>query len=139
MKNLFYELTIKSVKSNKMRMTTTLVGVVISVALITNIVFTASSLYHFMIDDIKDRFGDWSVQIENNDGKVKQLADHEKIQQGHMTGVSYAYIDGSVNPDKPFLYIVSLDEKMKDITDLQIKEGRMPTKANEIAQLVLRR
>ena len=133
MKNLFYELTIKSVRNNRIRMTTTLVGVVISVALITNIIFTASSLYNFMIDDIKNRFGDWSIQIENMEGKVDEMAMRENLQQGHMSGISYAYIDGSVNPDKPFLYVVSLDERMKKLTNLSIKEGRMPRKVNEIA------
>lgn len=132
MKNLFYELTIKSVKDNKIRIATTLIGVVISVALITNIVFTASSVYHFMIEDIKDRFGDWSIQIENMEGKVKETADKRGYDRGQMTGVSYAYIDGSVNPDKPFMYIVSMDDKMKQLSNFKIKEGRMPRRANEI-------
>lgn len=132
MKNLFYELTITTVKNNRIRVTTTLVGVVISVALITNIVFTASSLYNFMIDDIKYRFGDWSIQIENMEGKVEEATDNENFQRGEMTGVSYAYIDNTGNPDKPFMYIVSLDDKMKKITNFNLEEGRMPKNPGEI-------
>lgn len=132
MKNLFYELTVKSLKNNKIRTTATLIGVVVSVALITNIIFTASSLHNFMIDDIKYRFGDWSVQIENNKGKVKEKTDALELEHGTMTGISYAYLDRGVNPDKPFMYIATMDEKMKEITHLEIKEGRLPEKADEI-------
>ena len=132
MKNLFYELTIKSLRNNKIRTTATLIGVVISVALITNIIFTSSSIYNFMLDDIKHRFGDWSVQIENNKGKVKEQTDAMQLDYGTMTGISYAYLDNGVNPEKPFMYIATMDEKMKDITHLEVKEGRLPEKSDEI-------
>ena len=132
MKNLFFELTIKSLKNNKIKTLATLIGVVISVALITNIIFTSSSLYNFMIDDTKARFGDWSVQIENSKGKVKEETEKSGLDKGLMSGISYAYIDGGVNPDKPFIYIASMDKRMKEITDFQMLQGRLPKTKNEI-------
>ena len=132
MKNLFFELTVKSLKNNKIRTLATLIGVVISVTLITNIIFTSSSLYNFMVKDIKSRFGDWSVQIENIQDTVKDKTDNMGLDKGIMTGISYACIEGGVNPDKPFIYVTSMDDRMQHMTDFQLLEGRMPKNKDEI-------
>lgn len=132
MKNLFYELTVKSLRNNRIRTIATLIGVVISVALITNIIFTSASLYNFIVNDTKYRFGDWSVSIENSKGKVREQTEALNLDYGTMTGISYAYLDNCGNPDKPYLYIASMDQNMKDITKLKVKEGRLPKAPDEI-------
>lgn len=132
MKNLFVDFTWRSIRSSRMRTAATLIGVVISVAMITGIIFVSSSIYNSIIQDIKNSYGDWSVHVENMDSNFSDKVEAYDLDTGVMKGVAYAYLENRLNPEKPFLYLASMDSRMMDMASVEIVEGRLPKTAGEI-------
>ncbi|MDQ9757387.1 hypothetical protein RFZ45_00195, partial [Acinetobacter baumannii] len=46
--------------------------------------------------------------------------------------MGYSYLKGSKNSQKPFMYLINMNDKMEDISNIQILDGRMPNNSREI-------
>ena len=46
--------------------------------------------------------------------------------------MGYAVLEGSDNPDKPYLYIREMDEECMEAMYLKLSEGRLPQKDDEL-------
>lgn len=124
----------RSLKENRKRTAVTIVGVILATALITAVVCLVVSFRSSMILYVKQGDGDFhyrflGVEQEN----LKYFYHNRNIEKmGIVERIGYALLEGSQNPDKPYLYISALDDAGWEVLSLQLAEGRMPENDTEL-------
>jgi len=128
------QLTSKSLKLNKKRTIVTIMGIILATSLITAVAGMAESFRATMIQEAKLSSGDyhyafWNVKKED----VKYIQENRNIDSYYMMqNVGYAKLEGGQNEDKPFLYLLEMDNKALQESNLKLVEGRFPENENEI-------
>ena len=132
MRNVFFETTIRTLKQNKTRAIVTLIGVIVSVTMITSIILLAYSTRDYFIRDTRSSAGNWGIGIKNMNNNLKEEADEENLTYGQSQSVGYSYLKDSKNAQKPYLFLTNMDSKMENLCNIQIVDGRMPNNNKEI-------
>ena len=132
--NIFYKFTWRSLKENKARTIVTLLGIILSVSLITATMTAVSSLYDYMKRVMADEYGSWHLYLDNlTESQVKEIKEDDRINESVVLyNIGYAKLEKSYVPDKPYLYVGGYDGELNTISNLVIKEGRMPQNSSEI-------
>lgn len=133
--NLLNKLTKKNLILNKKRTIVTIVGIILSVALITALSSLVVSFKFSALEFEKKRSGDYHVSFSHvlaND--VDKLKNNRYIEDVYFSKeVGYSKLDGIKNVDKPFVFIKAYDYKALDKMVLaNILEGRLPKTSDEI-------
>lgn len=133
--NLLNKLTKKNLLLNKKRTIVTIVGIILSVALITALSALVISFKESMLVFEKTRTGDYHVafaHVLSND--VERFKNNRYIEDVYFSKeVGYSKLDGIKNENKPFVYVKAYDFKALDkMVKLNILEGRLPQTSNEI-------
>lgn len=132
--NVLKRCCFRSMKENPKRTIVTLVGVILATALITGVACLAVSYRHSLIEYEKRQNGDYhyafmGVKAEN----LKHLTNNVFVEKvGLAENIGYAVLEGSENPDKPYLFIRAVDEAGVEALALKLTEGRMPENDSEI-------
>lgn len=133
--NVLSKLTLRTLRLNRKRSAVTIVGIILAAALITAVANLAVSFRASMVAYEKEASGDFhycfqKVEPEN----LKYFENNRNIEKlGIVKELGYAVLEGCENPDKPYLYICSMDENAIQATALQLITGRMPENEQEIA------
>ena len=132
--NVLKRCCFRSMKENRKRTIVTIIGVIMATALITGVACLAVSFRVSMIEYEKKRNGDyhyWVSGVKAED--LKYYTNNANIERVGITReVGYAKLQGSENPDKPYLYLRAIDEEGIRAASLQLTEGRMPENDSEI-------
>lgn len=134
--NIVNTLTMRHMKLNKRRTIVTIIGVALSVCMITAVAsFTASFLNLMQRITIEDA-GYWHICYSDlTDIETRQIT--EVLQQKNLASVSmgkdlgYSLLEGSKNKRKPYLFIKAFDSEGFDAFGIQLVEGRLPENGNE--------
>ncbi len=132
--NVLKRCCFRSMKENRKRTIVTIMGVILATALITGVACLAVSFRTSLIEYEKQQNGDYhycfsGVKTEN----LKYFTNNPNIERlGIAREIGYAALQGSINPDKPYLFLRAMDEVMMDAVSLQLVEGRMPENDSEI-------
>ena len=131
--NIFHAYTRKTLRLNKTRTLVTIIGIILSVALITAVAEGAYSGIIYMRHVTAARIGGFSALYEHmTDEEAADVANDPEVAQAVSWGeVGYAEIE-SQNPDKPYLYIVSAGADLQELVAVQLTQGRMPQNSGEI-------
>lgn len=127
------KVTLQSLKQNKKRTAATIIGVILTTALLTAVANMAESLRASLIQYEKDKNGDFhylfrGVEAEN----YKYFKNNRYVEKlGCNVELGYAQLPGSMNPDKPYLFILGFDETGWETAALHLTEGRMPETEEE--------
>lgn len=127
------KVTLQSLKQNKKRTAVTIIGVILATALLTAVANMAESLRASLIWYENDKNGSYhycfkGVEREN----YKFFGNNRYIREfGCNAELGYAELPGSMNPDKPYVYIQSFDEAGQRMAALRLTEGRMPETEDE--------
>ncbi|MDD3840990.1 MAG: FtsX-like permease family protein [Clostridia bacterium] len=132
--NIINKVTLKGLKKNKTRTIVTIIGVILSVAMITAVTTLISSMQNYMVNLTIAEEGDWHAVVHNrNYEDIKTLNNRDDIEEVGLTkSVGYSMLEGSVNEYKPYLYIVEFDQKSFDTLPVRLTSGRLPRNENEI-------
>ncbi|MEI2400753.1 ABC transporter permease, partial [Paenibacillus phytohabitans] len=132
--NIINKLTIRHLKENKRRTLVTIIGVIISVAMITAVATLGVSFLNLMIRDNISANGEWHVkynavhseqiQAIENDSQTKKLI--------LSNDLGYAKLEGSENKGKPYLFIKEYNSAGFQQFPIELAEGRLPFTENEI-------
>ena len=80
--NIFYKFTWRSLKENKARTIVTLLGIILSVSLITATMTAVSSLYDYMKRVMADEYGSWHLYLDNlTESQVKEIKEDDRIDE----------------------------------------------------------
>lgn len=127
---------------NKRRTLVTMIGVIISVAMITAVATLGDSFIHFALKDHIAREGEWHVSFK--DINIKQLKEIEADQKSHQViltrDLGYSPLEESANPTMPYLFIKQLNTIGFEKIPVEITAGRLPENDQEliIAEHVLK-
>ena len=124
-------LTIKHLKSNKKRTIVTIIGIILSTALMVGIGLLFSTVRDNSIKMIIENNGDHHVAIELETSKLDFIAKNESVlKYKYKSSLGYSLYEGIENDFKP--YIEVLTASLEYLEDLKLIEGRLPNNENEI-------
>lgn len=132
--NIFARLTNQSLKKNRTRTLVTIIGIILSTAMICAVTTFTSSFLHFLLDNSIYNNGSWHGHLCSADKKTSEaLAGDERISDVlYLQQLGYAQLEDSKNPYKPYLYILSAQRNPSDMLAVHITSGRFPESAREI-------
>ena len=132
--NLLNKLTIKNLKLNKKRTIVTVIGIMLSVALITAVASLYTSAVSSFTEYIKKRNGNFHVVYYNVPySEVDTIKNHRGIESmAYVQNLGYAKLKDSNNNYKPYAYVKSFDEYSLKNLSIRLVSGRLPENENEI-------
>lgn len=131
--NVMNRITLKSLLKNKTRTIVTIIGVILSAAMITAVTTLIASLQAYTIDYTIYTEGDWHAVFENVSLKEYQSLLQEELEDVlAVRSDGYAILQGSDNPYKPYLRILEMQEKAYEHMPVRLIEGRLPQNENEV-------
>ena len=132
--NILNKVTLQSLKKNRTRTIVTIIGVMLSVSLITAVTSFIASLQHYLIRGSIEATGDWHVRYYNVDydfaqsiGAMKDVRKSTLVQN-----LGYALLDGGINSDKPYVFVMGADSSTFEVLPIRITSGRLPLNSSEI-------
>lgn len=132
--NLLNRLTIKNLRMNKKRTVVTIIGIMLATALITAVSGMAVSFQSSLVEYTKKNNGNYHYQFLDVPGSdLKYFQQNRSFEDYYLSkSLGYAYLTGSQNEDKPYLYVMALDKGGMENLALELLEGRLPENDNEI-------
>ena len=132
--DLLKKLTLKNLKLNKKRTIVTIIGIMLSVALITAVATMYSSALSSLINFETQEKGDFHVVFYDvPTSEVKSLKNNRKIKDVYLTrNIGYTKLENSKNENKPYAYIKGFTKEALENLSVKLKEGRLPENENEI-------
>ncbi len=131
--NILNELTIKNLKLNKKRTIVTIVGIVLSVALICAVAGMVTSFRATLVNIAIIDGGNRHLTIENVSKKdLKYFTNNSHVKSMYLSeSLGYAKVD-NINKYKPYAYVVAYTKSAFDNTTLKLVSGRLPENNKEI-------
>ena len=132
--NVLKELTIKDLKLNKKRTIVTIIGIMLSVALITAVATIYSSGIQSLINFEVYQKGDFHVAFYDiSTDEVSKLKNNRKIENIFITqNIGYAKLEDSKNEYKPYAFVKAFTQDSLKNLSVKLVEGRLPEKDDEI-------
>lgn len=131
--NLLNKLTKMNLKLNKKRTIVTIIGIILSVSLITAVSTMYSSGINSLIKFEKYQFGNFHTSyFDVPMSEISKFKSNQKIENIYLTkNIGYAKID-SKNENKPYAYVKAFSKSSLENLSVKLVEGRLPERKNEI-------
>ncbi len=130
--NVIRKFTLKSLKQNKKRTAVTIIGIIISAAMLTAVTVFVSSLVGMIQRSTIAESGNWHAEIKGvpaqNLSVITESGDVDKAILSRDIG--YAYF-GSDNESKPYVCIREYSAEGFGQMSVRLVSGRLPEKAGE--------
>ena len=132
--NIFAKVTLQTLKKNRVRTIVTIIGIILSCAMITAVAALVQSFSGYMLDVGIYEKGNWH-------GAAYSLSwsQYENIQKDEeISFATYAQLMGyarveSENPDKPYLYVMGGEkETFFENMPVHLVTGRLPQTSEEM-------
>ena len=132
--NILNKITIKNIKLNKKRNIGTIIGIILSTALICAVAGMVTSFHQTLVQNAINETGYYHIQLEDiSNEKFEEVSlnrDMCDIKARYELG--YSLFEHEGNKDYPYIKVMSLDKENFDNLAYNITQGRLPTNANEI-------
>lgn len=128
------KLSIKSLKLNKKRTISTIIGIALSVALICAVGTLVSSFQETLIQNAINESGYYHLKIKDvTEDEIKTIQNNRDVSNVYtLYENGYGILEGSENELKPYLKIHSMDEETFKKLNINLSQGRFPQNSNEI-------
>lgn len=132
--SILNKFTVKNLKLNKKRTIVTIIGIMLSTALICGVAGLVSSFKASIINWIKVQDGNYHVAFHDIPAeKLKYVSENQKVKDYYLVGdVGWANLEDSTNDYKPYVHILEYDNKALKNLGVNLTEGRLPENSNEI-------
>lgn len=132
--NIVNRLTLRHLLLNKKRTLVTIIGVILSVAMITAVTTFAVSAQDMLIRNEIRSQGRWHARFQEIDAKKTDVFySSDRVQETMLVrNLGFAVLDGSTNEHKPYLFVREFDEASLANFALELVEGRLPKNADEL-------
>ncbi|XCP84438.1 ABC transporter permease [Roseburia hominis] len=134
--NIFSKITARTMKLSRTRTIVTIIGVILSTAMITAVATFGTSFQKFLVDFSISRDGDWYVATKQIAGKrADELESREEVQSAAEVKIlGFALFEPAreASPEMPYLYVRSLSEQGLAMLPVDLEAGRMPENGEEI-------
>lgn len=132
--SILNKLTIKNLKLNKRRTIVTIIGIILSVALICAVASMVSSFRESLIRFEINRDGNFHYEFSNVDSNtLREIKNNRNFDKVYISkNIGYLKLNNSKNEDKPYAYLIAMDDIAMSNVSLNLIKGRFPTNDNEI-------
>lgn len=132
--NVIKSFTLKSLKNNKKWTIVTIIGIIISTAMITAVFTLTDSFLDMMKDFGIEENGNWHAAYFGAKLEDEDIIKQSETVKDYMIkkNVGYVELEGSQNSDKPYLFIEEYDDKSMEEFPIHLKSGRLPQNNKEI-------
>ena len=132
--SILNKFTIKSLKLNKKRTIVTIIGIMLSTALICGVAGLVSSFQNSLIEWAKINDGNYHVTFNNvTNDKLQYVTENQKVKDYFFSSsLGWANLEGSKANNKPYLHVLSYDKKALENYGVVLTDGRLPQNSNEI-------
>ncbi len=126
--------TVKDLKLNKKRTIVTIIGIMLSVALITTVATMYQSLIDSLISYETTVKGDYHVYFTDIPAEeAEKIESNRNVDKtSYIDGIGYAKLEESKNEYKPYAYIIGYSDEALDNLAVNLKQGRLPKNDSEI-------
>lgn len=121
-------------KKNRTRTIVTVIGVVLSAALLTAVTTFGVSLLNYMAEGAAVKYGDWHAAFLDVDSSFvqEQAGNNEVKKTVTFENIGYAALDGGKNPNRPYLFVAGFSKETFDALPVTLLSGRLPENSGEI-------
>ena len=132
--DLLNKLTIKNLKLNKKRTIVTIIGIMLSVALITAVATMYSSAIQSLINFETYHKGNFHIAFYDvNKNDIYKIEKNKGVEDLYITSnIGYAKLTDSKNEYKPYAYIKAFTNDALENLSIKLIDGRLPKNENEI-------
>ena len=124
-------LTIKHLKANKKRTIVTIIGIILSTALMVGIGLLFSTVRDNSVKMIIENNGDHHAVIEVEKNKLDFISKNDSVSKyKYKSSLGYSLYEGITNEYKPYINVLTASKEY--LEDLKLIEGRLPNNENEI-------
>ncbi|MBO6052207.1 MAG: hypothetical protein J6Q17_00580 [Clostridia bacterium] len=134
--NILRAFTRKSLLANRTRTIVTVVGIILSMALITAVIEGAYSGHQFLIRSIEEEEGAWMIY---ETGLTPEEAEALRMTDGigksavwNEVGWALVAPESDDQVEKPYMLIESMGEGIEEVLAIRLITGRMPENSGEI-------
>ena len=131
MKGIFQRFAVKSLAANRTRTLVTIIGITLSMALLTAVIEGAYSGWVYMRDIIVEENGSWEGAFLNQTEEQREiiLEEDEIKEAASLRQIGWAQT-ASTNTYKPYLLIQAYEEGFVGLAGVNVLEGRLPENIN---------
>ena len=132
--NIFHRYTAKTLRKNRSRTFVTIIGIILSAAMITAVTTFVVSLQSFLLRTAIANDGNWHGAVNQlSRDEIEQLRSDKRVSKvAELESIGYAKLAGSKNPVKPYLYVAGIDDVFRELMPIHLTEGRMPQNSSEL-------
>lgn len=132
--NIFNKVAMQGLKKNRTRTIVTIIGVILSAAMITAVTTFGVSLMNYMAEVVASKYGDWQVAYLDADSSFKkEISSDKKVEKAvSFENIGYARSEAGENPNKPYFFIAGFSQKTFDALPVTLVSGRLPDNDREI-------
>ena len=132
--DLLNKLTIKNLKLNKKRTIVTIIGIMLSVALITAVATMYSSAIKSLISFETYHKGNFHIAFfDVSKDDIYKIEKNKGVEELYLTSnIGYAKLDDSKNEYKPYACIKGFTKEALENLSIRLIDGRLPENENEI-------
>ena len=132
--NIFNKVALQGLKKNRTRTLVTIVGVILSAAMVTAVTTFGVSLLNYLINGSISKYGDWHAAFLDVDSSfIREQAVNDKLAATAVfDNIGYAGLGGGQNPDKPYLFIAGFTDETFAALPITLLSGRLPENSGEI-------
>ncbi|MCJ7841563.1 ABC transporter permease [Lederbergia sp. NSJ-179] len=132
--NIMNKLTIRQLKQNKRRTLVTIIGVIISVAMLTAVATIAVSFMDLVKRQTIADSGEWHVIYHDvNQNQIDAIKKDDNTKKVILSkDLGYAFLKDSKNESKPYLFVKEYNKQGFEQFPIELSSGRFPQAANEV-------
>lgn len=132
--NIINKVTLKALWKNKVRTIVTIIGIILSVSMITAVTTIISSLQNYLLELFIEQDGDWHGNASGIPyDKLAELAEDPEIESmTTIQNIGYSFLEESRNKYKPYLFIAGMDGRFASTMPVKLTTGRLPENPSEI-------
>ena len=132
--NVLNKLTKKNLLLNKKRTVVTIIGIMLSTALVCAVAGLVTSAQQTFVNLIKNTDGDYHISFSNvPQEQQKYITQNNAVDSYYITKeLGYSKFESIQNEDKPYIYVVAMNENAFEKGAYKLIEGRMAQNENEI-------
>ncbi len=132
--NIFHKIALQGLLRNRTRTLVTIIGVVLSAALLTGVMSFGISLLDYMARGAAEVHGGWHIAFFDVPDSFVQArkSDASVLDAATTVNIGYAPFSESEDPDKPYLFIAGYDEKAFQTLPVNLLSGRLPENDREV-------
>lgn len=131
--NILTTYTLKYLRLNKKRTAVTILGVILSSALICGVFLLGLSFQKVMIDHEIFMAGNWHVRfLDVPYAQANRIAENSAVQTSMLSAWRGNATYGSHNTTRPYLHITAYDARSFQHQSIRLISGRFPQSADEL-------